>query len=194
MRAPLAGPARALALALLFCVTPLRAQEGDFQHTEATLQLFRDTCAAHYADLAKVAEVAAQRGYAANPPYSAELLNGMRGQVWDAAGGGKYALALLLLDSVGGKACQVHARNTDPELLQRRFRTFMEGLRNTGMVLVLYDQRSAEKGPVTLTQTGYFLAKGARPEGWSFMLTTSTPNAGGWHATFTVAPAQRDRQ
>ena len=185
--------ASALALALLVACVPARAQgqgpDADTRQTSYVMQLFRETCGAHFAFPAKVREVAKKYAFPANPPYRAELLHGKRGQVWDASAGGS-ALALVLIEA-GGLSCQVHARDIDADLLQRRFRTLMEGIRSPDITVEKYDQRKVPQGNVTLEQTGYFMMQREWPIGWSFSLTTSTPANGAWQASFIVAAARK---
>ena len=163
---------------------------SDAQRASYVMQLFRETCAANFSDPGKNAEVAKKYGFPVSPAYAAELLYGKPGKVWDASAGGSGAVALVLIEA-GGWTCQVHARNTDPELLQRRFSTLMENLKSPGMKVEKYDQRRGAQGAAVLEQAGYFLFQEGKELGWSFGLTTSTTNVGGWHASFTVAPTQR---
>jgi hypothetical protein len=162
------------------------------QRTSYAMQLFRETCGANFADPPLTAEVAKKYGFPFSPAYGAELLYGQPGKAWDASAGGSGAVALVLIES-GGWTCQVHVRHIDPDFLQRRFRNMMENLSSPGMKMEKYDQRKSTQDGVTLEQAGYFLYQDGKEEGWSFVLTTSTPNAPGWHATFTVAGAKRGR-
>jgi hypothetical protein len=180
--------------ALLFASACAFAQEqppdADTRQTSYVLQLFRETCGAHFAFPAKIREVAKKYAFPANPPYRAELLHGKRGQVWDASAGGGSALALVLIEA-GGLSCQVHARDIDADLLQRRFRGLMEGIRSPDITVEKYDQRRVPQGGVILEQTGYFMMQREWPIGWSFTLTTSTPANGAWQASFIVAAARK---
>ena len=178
-----------LALAGLFATPDAHAQSAvpdtGAQRASFALQLFRETCGAHFADPPKIAEVAKSYAFPVNPPYAAALLGGKRGQVWDASAGGPSALALVLVDGAEA-SCQVHARDTDAGLLQSRFRALMEGSRAPGIKLEKYEQLRSVQGEVTLEQTGYRLAREGATGGWTFVLATSTPNTPGWHASFTV--------
>jgi len=182
-----------LAVLFLTCASAIaqdQPPDADARQTSYVMQLFRESCGAHFAFPAKIAEVVKKYGFPANPSYSAELLHGKRGQVWDASAGGGSPVALVLIEA-GGLSCQVHARNIDADLLQRRFRTLMEGIQSPDITVEKYDQRRVPQGDVTLEQTGYFMMQREWPIGWSFSLTTSTPANGAWQASFIVAAARK---